>query len=183
MIKSRQYNLLLLVAKLTPPLLLLFLITAVIHEGAHFVSALILGIPIAYFNWFDLNYFAPVIVPSSIENTFGMQIVSYAGGIVTGTLLLGVLILKRDWFKQSLYKWFLGFSIAAFGFWELSQGILEGAFHDRYISDVANMFSSSYLIGYAFAFVGMIVYSLSMRGFNQLVTKEMLNCTTGLKHT
>ena len=89
-------------ALLIPPLLLLVLITAVRHQGAHFVSALILGIPIAYFNWFDPSYFAPVIVPSSIENTFGMQIVSSAGGIITGTLLLGVLILKRDWFKQSL---------------------------------------------------------------------------------
>ena len=41
-------------------LFVLFIITVVIHEGAHYVTLLIFSIPIAHFAWFATNYFAPV---------------------------------------------------------------------------------------------------------------------------
>ncbi len=62
----------------------LFVITVIIHEGAHYITALILGVPIAHFTWFDPNYFAPVFLSASKDYTAGMTIVSYAGGLVTG---------------------------------------------------------------------------------------------------
>jgi len=141
----------------------LFVITVIIHEGAHYVAALIVGIPIAHFTWFDPNYFAPVFISGSTENTTGMVTVGYAGGLVTGVLLLAILVLKRQWFRQSLYQWLLGFYVATFGFWEICQGILEGAFHQTYISNATNLlFSSTHYIGYASAFLGMAVYWLFM---------------------
>ncbi len=40
-----------------------------------------------------------------------------------------------------------------------------------YISDATNLFSLSYLIGYAFAFLGMAVYWVFMPGVKGLIAK------------
>jgi len=150
-------------------LIALVLVTVVIHEGAHFVAAVIMKVPIASFAWFDPHYFAPVFFSASTEHTLGMQVVSYAGGLVTGVLLLAILVLKREWFKQSLYRWLLGFYMATFGFWQLCQGILEGAFHDMYIADATNILSLSYCVGYASAVLGMALYWVFMPGVKGLL--------------
>ena len=98
-----------------------------------------------------------------------MMILGYAGGLVTGVLLLVILLLKRVWFKQSLYRWLLGLYVAMFGFWEICQGILEGAFHQAYISNATNLlFSPTHYTGYASAFLGMAVYWLLMPRLREL---------------
>jgi len=172
---SKNRIIILVAAKLALSLPILVAFVVILHEGAHFLTALILGVPIANFVWFDPNYLSPVLKSASVGYSIEAQIVGYAGGLVTGTVLLAVLALKRAWFKKSLYKWFLGLSIATFGFWQISHGILEGAFHQKYISDVTNLFSSSYYIGYASGLFGMALYWLSMRGFKELLVKEIQN--------
>ena len=163
----------LLAIKSVSSLIALVLLTVIIHEGAHFAAAVVMRVPIASFTWFDPHYFAPVFVSGSTEPTLGMQVVSYAGGLVTGVLLLAILILKREWFRQSLYRWLLGFYIATFGFWQVCQGILEGAFHDMYIADATNILSLSYCIGYASAVLGMALYWVFMPGVKDLlITRE-----------
>ena len=150
-------------------LFVLFIINVIAHEGAHYFTALVLGIPIAHFTWFDPNYFAPAFVSASKENATGMVMVSYAGGLVPGVLLLGILLFKRNWFKQSIYRWLLGLYIIAFGFWQICQGILEGAFHQIYISNATNLFfSPTHYIGYASAFLGMFLYWLFMPRIKEL---------------
>ena len=95
--------------------------------------------------------------------------VGYAGGLVTGVLLLASLLLKRAWFKQSLYRWLLGLYVAMFGFLEICQGILEGAFHQAYISNAVNLlFSPTHYIGYASAFLGMFLHWLLMPRLREL---------------
>ena len=150
-------------------LFVLFIINVFIHEGAHYFTALVLGIPIAHFTWFDPNYFAPVFVSASKDYTTGMTIVSCAGGLVTGALSLGILLFKRNWFKQSIYRWLLGSYIVTFGFWQICQGTLEGAFHQIYISNATNLlFSPAHYIGYASAFLGMFLYWLFMPRIKEL---------------
>ena len=176
---SKNRIIILVAAKLALSLPILVVFVVILHEGAHFVTALILGVPIANFVWFDPNYLSPVLKSASVGYSIEAQIVGYAGGLVTGTVLLAVLALKRAWFKKSLYKGFLGLSIATFGFWQISHGILEGAFHQKYISDVTNLFSSSYYIGYASGLFGMALYWLSMRGLKELLVREIRNCDIG----
>lgn len=159
-------------AKSCVSLVVLLGVTILIHESAHFVAARLMHVPIASFSWFDPRYFAPAFVSGSSKYMLGEKIVSYSGGLVTGVVLLSILSFKRKWFRLSLYRWFLGFYIATFGLWQISQGILEGAFHDMYIADAINIFSLSYFIGYAFAFLGMISYWLLMPGVKDLIAKE-----------
>jgi len=164
---------LLLIVKSVFSLIALVILTTVIHEGAHYLVATILKVPIASFTWFDPRYSAPVFVSGSTEYTLGMEVVSYAGGLVTGVLLLATLVFKREWFRQSLYRWFLGFYIATFGFWEICQGVLEGVFHEMYIADVTNILSLSYCVGYASAFLGMALYWVFMPGIRCLISKSI----------
>jgi len=154
-------------------LIALVLLTSIIHEGAHLVTAVIMKVPILSFTWFDPRYFAPVFVSGATEYTLRVMVVSYSGGLVTGLLLLLILALKREWFKQSLYRWLLGFYVATFGFWQICQGILEGAFHDMYVSDASNVFGLSYCIGYASAVLGMALYWILMPGLKRLLAKEL----------
>jgi len=181
--RSKNRIIILVTVKLVLSLPILIVLVVILHEGAHFVTALIMGVPISHFNWFDPYYLAPVLTSGSTGYPMETKIISYAGGLVTGMLLLAVLIMKRGWCKQSLYKWFIGLSIATLGFWQISHGVLEGAFHQKYISDVTNLFSSSYYIGYASGLFGMALYWVSMHGFKELLVKEIRNCDTSLKHT
>ena len=166
---SRKRTVILLAVRSFVSLIGLVLFTVVIHEGAHYAVALIMKVPIASFTWFDSRYFAPAFVSASTEYILGMHVVSYAGGLVTGVLLLAILFLKRAWFKQSLYRWLLGFYIATFGFWQICQGILEGAFHQAYILNATNLlFSPTHHIGYASAFLGMVFYWVFMPRLRKL---------------
>ena len=159
----------LLGVKSTISLFALFIITIIIHEGTHYVTALLLGIPIAKFTWFNLNYFAPVITSALKEYTLGMTVVSYAGGLFTGILLLSILVFRWNWFKQSLYRWLLGLYLATFGTWQMCQGILEGALHQAYITNASNLlFSPTHYIGYASAFLGVFLYWLLMPPLREL---------------
>ncbi len=169
---SKYGPLVLFVVKSFFSLIALALLTIVIHEGAHYVAAVIMKVPIASFTWFDPRYFAPVFVSGSTEYTLRVKAVSYAGGLVTGVSLLAILALKREWFKQSLYRWLLGLYMTTFGFWHLSQGILEGAFHDMYIAGAANIFGLSNYIGYAFGVLGMALYWVFTPGIKGLIAKE-----------
>lgn len=163
----RTYAVMLFAIKSFFSLIALVLLTIIIHEGAHYVAAVIMKVPIASFTWFDPRYFAPAFVSGSTEYTLGVKVVSYAGGLVTGVLLLAILVFKRGWFKQSLYRWLLGLYIATFGFWQICQGILEGAFHDMYIADATNILSLSYCVGYASAVLGMALYWVFMPGLTK----------------
>jgi len=165
----------LFLAKSFSSLLALLGVTIVLHEFAHFVTAVIMQVPIASFAWFDPRYFAPAFVSGSTEYTLGEKVVSYSGGLVTGVVLLSTLGLRRKWLRTSLYHWFLGLYIATFGFWQVCQGILEGAFHDMYIADATNIFSLSYGIGYASAFLSMALYWILTPGVRGLMAKTRNN--------
>ena len=98
---SRSRIVILLAVKSFFSLIALVMLTTVIHEGAHYVAAPIMKVPIASFTWFDPQYLSPVFVSGSTEHTLEMHVVSYAGGLVTGVLLSTILTFKREWFKQS----------------------------------------------------------------------------------
>ncbi len=148
---------------------MLFIFTVIIHEGAHYITSLLLGIPVVHFTWFDPNYFAPVFISASRVYTAGMRVVSYAGGLFTGILLLSILVFRWNWFKQSLYRWFLGLYLVTFGSWQVCQGILEGAFHQEYILHAAYLLlSPTHYIGYASAFVGIALYWILMPRLKEL---------------
>lgn len=153
-------------------LIALYLLTIIVHEGSHYVAAVIMKMPMVSFTWFDPYYRAPLLASYVTKDTLAIQVVCYAGGLVTGVLLLAILVLKRGWFRQSLYRWFLGLCVAVFGFWQICLGILEGGFNDMYIAGATNQLSLSYCIGYGSAALGAILYLVFMPGLKELRAKE-----------
>jgi len=74
--------------------------------------------------------------------------------------------------EEVLDWWFLGSLMAIFGFWQLSQGILEGAFHEMYVSGATNLLSLSSCIGFASGLLGMAVcYWVFVPWLNDLIAK------------
>lgn len=166
--KSIRRRLLFVAVKSVLSLIGVFAITILVHEGAHYLTARALNIPIAYFRWFDFDYYAPVLASPVTEFDTRMIAVSYAGGLVAGILLLTTVISRRSWFKRSLYRWLLGLYLMMFGAWQVSQGILEGAFHQAYIASAVNILSPISFIGYASGLVGIVLYWLIMPRFRTL---------------
>jgi len=122
--KTNRKSVILLSVKSIFSLLLLFILTVIVHEGAHYITALILGIPIAHFTWFDPNYFAPAFFSGSTEHTTRMIMVGYAGGLATGVLLLAILLLK----EPSLSSYYIGYASAVLGmflYWFLMPRLRE----------------------------------------------------------
>ena len=62
--------------------------------------------------------------------------------------------------------------MVTFGYWQVSLGILEGAFHKMYIAGATNIFSLPHWIGYASAFLGMALYWILMPKVKHLIEKE-----------
>ena len=89
--RSKNRIIILVTVKLVLSLPILIVLVVILHEGAHFVTAVIMGVPISHFNWFDPYYLAPVLTSGSTEYSIETMIVGYAGGLVTGTVLLAVL--------------------------------------------------------------------------------------------
>ena len=71
-------------------LIALVFITILVHESAHYVAAVIMGVPIVSFTWLDPHYLAPAFVSGSTEYTLGVRVVSYTGWLFTVIFLLAI---------------------------------------------------------------------------------------------
>ena len=129
-----------------------------LHELAHLVAAGILGIDIVSIRWFDPAHIALVIQISPNTNSSLLLPFWYAGGLTAGIVLLSPLVVRRGWFTQSLKRWTLGLCLATLAFIQLSQGILEGAFHDFYISDAGNIIDAGSLLQTSCGLLGLLSY-------------------------
>ena len=157
-----KFNVISLIVKSALSFFALFIISLIIHECAHMVFAVVLNVPIESFTWFNWDYWAPVLILGSTEKTLALTAIGYAGGLISGGLFLTIVILCREWLKRSLYRWILGCCLVTLGLWELSMGILEGAFHNMYATDVINGSGVSYGIIYISAICGIALYCISM---------------------
>ena len=92
----------LFLVKLLFSLLTLVLLTIIIHEGAHLVTAVIMKVPIQSFTWLDPRYFAPVFVSSITQRTLQIMVVSYSGGTRLHMLYNIPRVLHLNWMKWAL---------------------------------------------------------------------------------
>lgn len=117
-------------AKSVFALITLIMAVVIIHEGAHYVSAVIMNIPVRYSAHFDINYVSWILFSGAREYSTRAIIGSYVGGLFTGLAFLVPLVLKRNVFKKSPFLWMIGLYLATLGCWQVGQGIIEGAFSD-----------------------------------------------------
>lgn len=134
------------------------LVAATMHELAHLTAAYILGIEVVTITWFDPVHLAPVIEISPDNDPSLLRPMWYAGGLSAGAILLLPLAVRRKWFRQSFSRWALGLSLAALGFMQLGQGILEGAFHTQYVAGAGSLSSASCLLQILCGIMGFLLY-------------------------
>lgn len=94
--KTRNHSLILLIGKSVLFLLVLLAVTSIIHEVAHLVAALIMGVPIVSFAWFDPQYLAASLVTGATQSRLALTVIGCAGGFVAGSVLLAIVAVKRE---------------------------------------------------------------------------------------
>ena len=127
-----------------PTFLVLMLVTVYVHELAHVVVAVLLGIPILEFRWLEPARLAPVMYTPNIESPWVVSLLGVVGGLVTGGLWLLVYLeffIHRKLNERGPGWWLTGLLIAILAAWQLGQGLIEGGFPEAYFVgavDLAN---------------------------------------------
>lgn len=160
--KTRKHSLVLAIGKSVLFLLALLVVISIIHEGAHLAAALIMGVPIVSFTWFDPEYLAASLVRGATESRLSLTVVGCSGGFVAGALLLAIVALKRGWFRVSFYRWLVGLWMFALGTSQISLGVLEGMAADAYVAGATDLLSWTHGVTLAGGLAGAAVYWVCM---------------------
>ena len=110
------------------------ILPTVIHEGAHYVAAIIAGVPISQIKvgWYGLG--PGVSIPSSIPEKY-WALFFYSGGLFSALVLLVIYFLYflRLYSRHpTTTNWMMGAAVALSFYIQLSMGILEGIYHENY---------------------------------------------------
>jgi len=160
--KTKNHSSILLISKSVLFLLALLVLISIIHEVAHLIAALAIGVPIVSFTWFDPQYSGVALVTGTTESRSALTVVGCSGGFVTGSLLLGIVAIKRQWFKASFYRWLWGLWLIALGVSQISVGVLEGVARDVYVAGGTDLLSWTHGVTLAGGLIGAAIYWIWM---------------------
>jgi len=121
----------------------LIIAVTIVHEVAHVVAALVIGVP---FSEIEIGFYGinpSVTIPERFISS-NLSIFYYAGGLAPVLILLFIYLLYwyRKYHRESSFMtWFMGaITIAAAGF-QIAQGYNEGRFHAAYIHYAGSLFN------------------------------------------
>jgi len=133
----------------------------IIHEAAHILTAVVLGVS---FNELKLGFMG--INPSvTLPEWFtGMRqtIVHYAGGLTVGTIFL--IFYLGYWMRKyrrnpSFFNWSLGAVTLMLSAMQFATGYLEGRYHTAYIIGAMTFFSPTDVLSYGWAISAVFFHS------------------------
>ena len=113
----------------------LIIIMIVIHEAAHGISALILGVPLSEMTIELYGINPSVVLPERFINS-NLTLYHWSGGITAGVsflLLYFLFWLRRFQSKPSIMSSILGLTTICIAASQLANGYIEGRFHHAYI--------------------------------------------------
>lgn len=125
----------------------LIVTVTIVHEAAHFVAALFIGVP---FSEIEIGFYG--INPSmTIPERFAgsnLSVLHYAGGLTPAVILISVYLLY--WYRRfrrvpSKINWLMGLITITIAGFQLSQGYNEGRFHAAYIYYTGSFFNVLYI--------------------------------------
>jgi len=158
-------------------LLLLFfivisIVAIVVHEAAHVIAALILGVP---FNEIEIGFYGispSVNIPERFINS-NLTLYHWGGGITASILLLSTYFLL--WFRRyrrtpSPMNSMLGLITIVLACFQLSQGYIEGRFHHAYITLAGSIDNPLNLI-YLFAVIASIFIHFTLFPMSKIKEK------------
>jgi len=138
-------------------LIAVFVLTIIIHESAHILAALTIGVPFSEIEigWIGIN--PGVTIPDRFFNV-PLSLFYYVGGFSTAFVLLcGYFLVwyRRYRNKPSFMTWAFGaITMMSIGM-QLGQGYLEGRFHTAYIFYADSLFNVASIVVYGFFALAM----------------------------
>jgi hypothetical protein len=139
-------------------LIAIFIFTIIIHESAHFLAALIIGVPFSEIKikWIGIN--PSVTIPDRFFN-IPLGLFYYAGGFTSAFVLLcGYFLVwyRRYRDKPSFMTWAYGaITMMSIGT-QLGQCYLEGRFHAAYIFYADSLLNVASLVVFGFFALAML---------------------------
>lgn len=138
-------------------LITVLVLTIIIHESAHFFTALVMGVPFSEIEIEWIRFNPSVTIPDRFFNA-PLGLFYYAGGFTAAFVLLcGYFLVwyRRYINKPSFMTWAYGaITMMSIGT-QLGQGYLEGRFHAAYISYADSLFNVASLVVYGFFALAM----------------------------
>lgn len=130
--------------------LLMAMAVVFIHEAAHILAAVILGVPFSELKLGFLGINPSVTLPQWLDADKRV-IIFYAGGLGAGVVfLLGYLLywVQQYRHKPSLLYWAMGLTTIMFAAEQFAAGYLEGRYHGAYIMSATTLFSPTDVLTY-----------------------------------
>ena len=153
---GRRYYIYLIVYTLA-----LAFIGVIIHETAHILSAMVLGVRFVEIQLGFMGINPSVTLPEWFTDT-RQAVVHYAGGLTAGMALLLFYLcywMRKYWRHPTFFNWSLGlvtFMLAAVQF---ASGYLDGRYHGAYITGAMSFFSPVDLLAYGWVVSAIFFHS------------------------
>ena len=134
----------------------------VIHEGAHFLAALALGVPFTEIQIGFIRGNPGITLPERFIDA-PLSIYHYVGGLSAAIVLACLYFLL--WFRgyrrsPSIFVWCLGLVTITFTGLQLGYGIVEGRFHVAYVYYASSPSSITNIMLVIFGVLGFLIHFL-----------------------
>jgi len=155
-------------------MLVLTFVVVIIHETAHILTAMVLGVRFVELQLGFMGINPSVTLPEWFIGT-RQTVVHYAGGLTAGMVLLlfylGYWMRKYRW-NPTFFSWSLGLITLLLAAMQFATGYLEGRYHAAYIIGATSFLSPTEVLIYGWTVSAVFFHSALCPWRRMRITNE-----------